>query len=190
MRIRTLLKHKLPDPLLMVIRLGYHHLSNLTDYPLNLRCVMHLRRLGIKKARLLILGTIPKSGRTYVLFVIANYLRMASDTANGPVTMNELRAMFPNEWGKAYVGSRKFTSPTPHLKLIGLDDLAICHHPYQSLYWNRSKVVHLYRNPLDYAVSRFFYSYEYRSTRVGTIAGPVEVMDVYMDAYASNYLSY
>ena len=131
-----------------------------------------------------------RSGTNYTKFLIANYLKLLTGTSEGPVDANTMRDMFPNTWDHAYIGARNYANPTPGLDLLGLDDLADIHSPYQTPYWDGSKVLHIYRNPLDYFVSHYYFTYEYRSKRAGTVADPVEVMGLHLENYAVNYLSY
>lgn len=155
-----------------------------------LRYSLFLNSLKIDKSRMMILTTPGRSGTKYMKFLLANYLKLLSGTSDGPVDANTMYAMFPNTWNQAYIGRRTYEKPSPELDLLGLDDLADIHSPYQSPYWDGSKVLHIYRNPLDYFVSHYFFTYEYRASRAGTVADPVEVMGLHLESYAANYLSY
>ena len=153
-----------------------------------LRYSWYLRKFDVDRKRLLIIGTIYKSGTHYLLFLLANYLRLLSGTANGHVTPPEMFEMFPNDQPYLTFNSPpSYKQPTPHLKLLGLDDLTYMHAAYFSLYWGGSRVVHLYRNPLDFAVSIFFHFYQGYGRE---ISGPVEVLDRELDSYIERYLSY
>ena len=73
---------------------------------------------------------------------------------------------------------------------MGIDDFPMQHGPYQSPHWDSSRVLHLYRNPLDYAVPWYFYNFQFRTSQTGSVSGPVEVFDRYIDRYMEIYLSY
>lgn len=177
------IKQALPKPVTDVIRPWY-------NCALNLSYERYLRHQHLRKDRLLILGTIQKSGLHYMRFFLSNYVRLLSGTSHGPVVSKEMHSMFPNTWYEAYINPQNYLPATPHLRLIDLDDISRTHSPYQQPFWDQSKVLHLYRNPLDYAVSNFFYTYEYRSSRAGRVSGPVETLWIHLAQYAKSYVSY
>jgi len=154
------------------------------------RYSIFLKNQNIKKSKMLILGTPGRSGTHYMMFFFANYLKLLSGTSDGPVDAKTMHDMIPNSWADAYLGQRNFKKPTNLLNLLGLDDFAATHEKFRSPYWNKSKVLHIYRNPLDFCVSTYFFRYEYRTSQAGIVADPVEVMENHLEAYATNYLSY
>lgn len=173
----------IPKRLINLIKPGYHSARSL-------RYSAFLKSRKISKSRMLILGTPGRSGTHYMRFLFANYIRLLSGTSDGPIDSKTLNSMFPNKWGEAYFGVRTFQHPTADLGLIELDDLTHTHDKYRAPYWNNSKILHIYRNPLDFCVSTFFFRYEYRTSHVGTVVNPVEVMNDHLEAYAANYRSY
>lgn len=149
-----------------------------------------LRRLSIKKNKLLILATITKAGTHYMRFLLANYLKLLGNTSEGPVGPFDIDDMFPNGWHVAYFGKRPYKKPTLLLNLLGLHDMPRSHVDYQESYWKHSRVLHLYRNPLDFAVFVYIFKYQYYKDLVGTIRGPVEVLEKHFEDYTKMYLSY
>lgn len=200
----TKLKVLLPKPIKSVLRKWYRRtLVN--------RYECFLRKLEIKQNQLLILSTIARSGTHYTKFLFANYIKLASGIDNGPVTPKEMNSMLPNIWHYAYLGghpfspagTRKFKKPTPDLALLGLVDIPRSHYPYMHSYWGKSPILHIYRNPLDYAVSIYHYKFKDQKrdlstsnnglTTAGdmpTIANPVEALEYRFDDYVNMYLSY
>ena len=174
----------LPRPVYRTVRSLYHHSANL-------RYLRFLRQHEIRKERLLIFGTITRSGLNYGKFMIANYLKLLAGTSDGPVGPSEMVSMFPNiQWHTRYVKPRAFLTPTPDLKLLGIDDVTHIHSSYRTPYFDGSKVLHLYRNPLDYAVSQFFFYYKARADRAEIVSSPVEVLERELDEYVTFYRSY
>lgn len=184
-RINSQLKRLLPEFAINGLRPAQQRL-------LYLKYGWDLYRLHVSKKRLLILATIPKSGRTYASFLVTNYLRLASGTARSPLSYTEMGSMVPNTWDRAYWGEAPLDRqmPTPSLSLLGLDDFVVTHMPYRSPYWDQSRVLHLYRNPLDYAVSFYFNAFDPRWNQSQSVSGPVEILDRYLEEYAQLYLSF
>ena len=185
LQTRALIRRTVPKRL---IRSAFR--VRLENWVSNIKFSRFLDSRKIDKSRLLILATTPRSGTNYMQFLFANYINLLSGTSDGPVDANTKNAMLPNTWAAAYVRQKNFQTPTPNLELIGLDDLVATHTQYQNPHWNNSKVLHIYRNPLDFVVSTYYYVYEYRTSRVGTMANPVDVMDNHLEAYADVYRSF
>jgi hypothetical protein len=181
--VTSQLRRILPAPIKDIIRPWYNHARDI-------RYEMNLRNLGTSKKELLILATIAKSGTHYMKFLFANYLKLASGSDEGPVSPSEMNAMLPNTWQSAYLGPRNFENPTPLLSSLGLQDIPRTHYGYQRFYWDDSKVLHLYRNPLDYAVSLFHYKYTNREHLSSAVASPDDALTLRLNDYAEIYLSY
>lgn len=177
-------KRILPDPIYSVGRDLFHR-------SVNLKYNRFLKKKRIRKERLLIFGTITRSGLNFGKFMIANYLKLLAGTSTGPLGPSEMVAMFPNlQWYHRYVSPRTFTPPTPELDLLGIDDVTHIHSGYRKPYFDGSKVIHFYRNPLDYAVSRFFFYYKNNTDTGLTVSNPVEALELELDEYVDFYRSY
>ena len=158
-----------------------------------------LRAGGVDASRLLILGTIARSGTHYMMLLLANYLRLllSSDEAVTPSLMN---SMFPNNWHINYLSYHKapfgpfFDAPLKagdvDLSAAGLDDVTRSHALFQTVYWRRTKVLHLYRNPLDYSVSLFNYKYKNRENADRSVQSPKDVLEQRFENYSNMYNSY
>ena len=179
----SLTRQYIPYPLRAVGRPVYSRLQAL-------RYEMFLRKLGVEKKQILVLATITKSGTHFMRFLIANYIKHLGNEQDRPVTAREIDALFPNGWHHAYLGERNYKTPTPLLNMIGLHDIPRSHIPFQRPFWKGSRVLHLYRNPLDYAVSLYMYKYEYYEHLSGTMDGPVQVLDEHLDSFVEMYLSF
>ena len=181
--MNALLSRVIPSPIKDVLRPCYRSYQYL-------KYGSYLRQLRIDKKQLLILATITKTGTHYLRFLLANYVKLLNDPADPPVRSKEIDVFFPNAWHKAYRGPNIYQKPTRLLGLIGLHDVPRSHIEYQHPYWDESRVIHLYRNPLDYAVALYIYKYEYDEKLTGTIARPVEVLERHLGEFVSMYLSY
>ena len=181
--VTSQLRRVLPAPVKGLVRPWYHHARDM-------RYEMNLRSLGTSKKDLLILATIAKSGTHYMKFLFANYVKLASGPDEGPVSPTEMNTMLPNIWHNAYLGPRNYEDPTPLLDSLHLHDIPRSHYSYQPYHWDDSKVLHLYRNPLDYAVSLFHYKYTNRTHLSGAVADPGDALNLRLDNYAQIYSSY
>ena len=183
MTITTLIKSTMPSPIHSAVR-------PCRDYLQHARYKKTLRKLHINKNELLILATLTKAGTHYMRFLLANYLKMLNGITDEPVQPREIDATFPNGWHRAYLEPHDYHQPTPLLGLLGLHDFPRSHIAFRNRYWAHSRVLHLYRNPLDYGVYLYFFKYEYDRELVGTLTGPVEALDIHLDEYIHMYLSY
>ncbi|MCK5706700.1 MAG: sulfotransferase domain-containing protein [Candidatus Aureabacteria bacterium] len=174
-------------------------MRNLHSYSVDILYENRLKQLNMNKKQLLILGTIARSGTHYSKFLIGNYLKLAAGNSDGSLTGEEMYSMLPNRWYKSYLNVRnmpfgsiwpdEYKKPTPHLELLGLQDIARSHEIYQTRFWDDSPVLHLYRNPLDYAVSIYYYMYKNRQGAI-KVKSPVEVLDLRFNSYVRMYMSY
>lgn len=149
-----------------------------------------LRRLGLSRDEILILATITKTGTHLTRFMIANYAKLLADAGAKPVEPTEIDSLLPNGWHHAYLPPYEYKKPTTLLAALNLHDVPRSHISYQDGFWAGSRVLHLYRNPLDFAVALYFFKYEYDSQLVGTMAGPAEVLDIHLDEFMASYNSF
>lgn len=189
-------KSMIPKSFIPTLRYGYEFV---VDYGYRYR----LQKLGVNRERMLILGTIARSGTHYTLFLLANYLKIADSKGNDmtAVRPSEMNQMFPNNWHLSYLNSRKIPvgpifsgkhhKPTKLLDLIGLNDISRSHVLYQTRFWKKSPVLHIYRNPLDYAVSYYHYMHKNRKSESKTMPNnPFEVLQMQFENYVAMYKSY
>jgi len=110
----------------------------------------------------LIISSIPKSATHYVLFLVANYLRVHYTGASDPITPAMLYELFPNTL-------RNRPKPAPGQALAaraGFSDILWGHHYKYLRMSSAKKILFLFRNPLDQAVSSYHYSYVLRPETV------------------------
>ena len=131
------------------------------------------------------LATIPKSGTHYTHHFLVNYLLRVQGSAP-PETLfsHDAFAVFPNKRynylhrGEPY----KPTGPLP----AGLKDLVV-QHGFGDLEAFPGKVIALYRNPLDFIVSRFHYRHNSRTDESLHVERIADVAVDYAKRWAIGY---
>jgi hypothetical protein len=155
---------------------------------------------SVESSRLLILGTLPRSGTHFIKFLFANYLKINSEGLSSTfVSPSEMNEYFPNNFQYSYLNLKKrplgrvfvnnIKEPTKLLKLMDLDDFTRTHYSFQFQYWKNSPVLHSFRNPLDFSVSIFNYMFKNRQN-VEVVKNPFDAFLHYQDYYCRTYLSY
>ena len=159
----------------------------------------HLKSNSIAEEKLLILGTIARSGTHYAMLLLTNYINSlaGSDNPVGPVEMNDI---LPNNWHLNYMSYHKLPlgplvqndpkMPNELVRHLQLDEITRSHSLFQPIYWQNSQILHLYRNPLDYAVSLFNYKHKKRSDIPDRCSDPNEVLELKFENYCNMYTSY
>ena len=161
----------------------------------------YLKKNKIDQSKLLILGTIPRSGTHLMKFLFSNYINLLNNGLDSrAIKPNEMNEFFPNNYQYSYFNLKARTrpnkmyvknikKPTPMLRKIGLDDLTRSNAYFQEVYWKNSPVLHTYRNPLDYSVSMYHYMYKSRDIK-SNIKCPMDVFNKYYEYYIGMYFSY
>ena len=154
---------------------------------------------SISEDKLLILATVARSGTHYVMLLLTNYINLLNGSGFqiGPSEMNKI---LPNNWHLNYMSYHKLPlgpfiqsppkKPNKLIKSIGLDEITRSHSLFQSIYWKKSQILHLYRNPLDYSVSLYNYKHKKRSDLPNRCKNPSEVMELKFENYCDMYNSY
>ena len=104
------------------------------------------------------LASIQKSGTHWFRYLFANYYQILDGKSDRPITYNEMQySLFPNNREYIREGKRKYVKPNHELYKYGFDDFYWQHrmHDFDDF---EGKIIFLYRNPLDYLVSRYFYA--------------------------------
>ena len=159
----------------------------------------HLTGNHISENRLLIIGTIARSGTHYAMLLLTNYINLISGFKNqiGPKEMNK---MLPNNWHLNYMSYNKLPlgpfiesfpkKPNKQISNIGIDEITRSHSIFQNIFWKQSQILHLYRNPLDYSVSLFNYKHKKRADLPKRCKEPKEVLELKFNNYCDMYNSY
>lgn len=158
-----------------------------------------LQQQGIREERMLVIGTIARSGTHYAMILLSNYLSTIMGQRE-PVTPAGMNEMFPNNWHINYLAYHKLPfgpyhekpprAPHEAVKGLNLDEVTRSHSIFQKTLWRHHKVLHLYRNPLDYSVSLFNYKHKKRPDLPDRCHSPQEVLDIKFENYCDMYLSY
>lgn len=109
------------------------------------------------------LGTIPKSGTNYFLQFIANYLLVLYENRDHPVLNREVQKIFTNNRPSIIRGHRKYKKSHPVFSKTPYADLYYG-HDIVFLEYVKGMTIILYRNPLDYLVSWYYYRYKKRGS--------------------------
>ena len=129
-------------------------LRYITHYP-----TYKLFRNTLADNNYIILITIPKSGTIYFRLLLTNYLHCLYVQDNIPIGYSEMHnEIFPNVWDEVVRNKHyKLNAPNEIIKRTGYNDFQYSHEfPYIEFIRN-SKIIFLYRNPLDFIVSYYFY---------------------------------
>jgi hypothetical protein len=147
---------------------------------------LRLRAHGLRPDEVGLLAGIRKSGNTYLRFLLANYAALTEDPCREPLTYPELTARLGETLGWREV--------TPDLareqgvRALGIARFYYTHHVYTRVY-DGLKVVSVYRNPLDYLVSFYYYKYAGRPGLETAYAGPQELL-FQLDGFFREYTSF
>ena len=111
-----------------------------------------------------------------------------------------MNTIFPNNWHLNYMSYHKLPlgpfnlcapkRPNEIINRIGLTEITRSHSLFQDIFWKRSPVLHLYRNPLDYAVSLYNYKHKKRPDLLNRCKSSNEVLELQFNNYVAMYKSY
>ena len=134
----------------------------------------------------IVLNTIPKSGTNYFRILVGNYLNVLYENRDTPTGYKEVHTtMFPNERSE-YTRFFAYRRPHPIMTKTPFKDF-VYSHGTDFLTLSKGRVVFIYRNPLDYVVSRFYYNWKYREDRKDVYQHPREIIDYALDPYIEQF---
>ncbi|MBU25793.1 MAG: hypothetical protein CMD99_07160 [Gammaproteobacteria bacterium] len=159
----------------------------------------HLRERGIEQHKMMIIATIARSGTHYAMLLLTNYVA-ALASRKLPIGPSEMNIMLPNNWHLNYMSYHKLPfgpmiasppkPPNGDIAYLRLDEITRSHSLFQKVYWRHHKVLHLYRNPLDYSVSLYNYKHKKRPDLPDRCESPEEVLELKFENYCQMYESY
>ena len=160
---------RLPRPIAQAIKYLYY------------RATMRRRERGW-----LILNSIPKSGTNFVRLFLANYFRLVYEGADSRTDYETMHnVLFPNERGR-YL--RRGTLEPPHdiMRNTPFSDFLYCH---QTTFFEffEGKLIFLYRNPLDFIISSYFYRWKNRPGKQDWYDHPRDAVDRLLGDYIEKY---
>jgi len=134
----------------------------------------------------IVLNSTRKSGTNYFRIFIANYINVLYEGRDTPTTYKETHdVLFPNMRAE-YTRFFGYFSPNPFMAKTPFHDF-VYGHDTDFLDISKGKIVFLYRNPLDYVVSRFYYNWKYREATEDVHQHPREILDYALDPYIEQY---
>lgn len=142
---------------------------------------------GIKKNDLIILATISKTGTHYLRFIFAYYLSFSNGEKIDRSDLSIVDKAFPNSWHVHYFFRKRLVT-SKYLKNLNFYDMPRSHYAYRNDFFG-SKVIHTYRNPLDYFVILWMIKYRYDPVTKDNYKHPFELIDEHIEDYCNQYLS-
>lgn len=159
----------------------------------------HLNSVGLTGNDMLVIATVARSGTHYMMLLLANYIKYLESDENG-VNPSEMNELFPNNWHLAYMNYHNIpfgpynhedpVCPDKSISRLNVKEVTRSHSVFQKIFWRKSNVLHLYRNPLDYSVSLFNYKHKKRNDVNNPASSPSEVLELKFDNYVKMYKSY
>jgi len=150
----------------------------------------HLKYSNIER-NAIIVNSIPKSGTHYLMYLITNYLYLHFFNIEKPVNWKKInsddlkKVLFPNTIDRY---EKYFSAPKDHIiHKTGYSDL-IWGHKFS--HFERSvcrRIVHLYRNPLDFIISNYYYQWENNSKFQKIVNEPKQVIDLTLNYFILHY---
>ncbi|MFN0192930.1 MAG: sulfotransferase domain-containing protein [Aestuariivirga sp.] len=112
-----------------------------------------------------VLASYPKSGRTWLRFILANYFAMAAGKEEG-VDLHGLFTVVPNFDSDPVRGipAFRFANAAPRVPLV-----AVTHDAYSRFLFWRRPIVYLVRDPRDVMVSAYFHQTRHKNRFAGGI---------------------
>ncbi|MDA9050202.1 sulfotransferase domain-containing protein [Pseudomonadales bacterium] len=139
---------------------------------------------------LLILSTITKTGTHYLRFLFTYYTKCL-DNGVQATTLEplEIDRYFPNNYHNHYLFP-KIVKKRPKMKTgLSLKDIPRSHIKYQDS-WNKTRVLHTYRNPINYATVYFLYKVKSDPRFKLKFDTPFQVFMMNYETFAEEYYSH
>lgn len=139
------------------------------------------------------IGTIQKSGTHWMRFFITNYARILADpSVRRPVSYMELLDNYygNNRW-QVFREAEKYREPAALLRSFNISDVAMQHFraDFDPLVFTPGPKIMLFRNPLDYVVSLYYYNIKQRSKNRHKADHPRDVMVPMLEEYCRHFVA-
>ena len=140
----------------------------------------------------LVLNSIQKSGTHYLRMLITNYLFCTYHNISQRISYKDMDEMhFPNVRESLFNRTKqtRYIYPIANnpIKRTPYEDFVCGHSTSYLNISSASRIIHLYRNPFDYIVSKFYYSYKNRPERSSWYGHPRDVIDMELAVYIPHY---
>jgi hypothetical protein len=140
-----------------------------------------------KKNEIIILATVTKTGTHYLRFILSYYLSLSLNEKVSSSDLSIVDRVFPNSWHVHYFFRKKYIK-TNYLNVIGYKDMPRSHFPYQDSFYG-SKVIHTYRNPLDYLTILWATKFRFSDQTRYRYLQPFDLAEDYISDFCDQYLS-
>lgn len=140
-----------------------------------------------KKNEIIILATVTKTGTHYLRFILSYYLSLSLNEKVSSSDLSIVDRVFPNSWHVHYFFRKKLIKKN-YLNFIGYKDMPRSHFPYEDIF-HGSKVIHTYRNPLDYLTILWATKFRYSNQTKDKYLQPFDLAKDYIPDFCDQYLS-
>ena len=117
-----------------------------------------LAKAKLQKSEIIILATIPKTGTHLLRFLLATYCKLMTENQQHVLGLApmEVDKYFPSSWHTHYQNILPLPVRLDSLNVLNIKDLPRTHSVYKKIAWDGTRVIHTYRNPLDYVDTHHF----------------------------------
>lgn len=150
--IAALARRLLPFSARLAIKRNLLHrfLKGLTLTKQDKQLIAYFKNAKVTDA--ILLSGYPKSGNTWIRFVVFNYFNILNNHADRTFTYQELQDIQPHVVNDAPSFTKYFRAPE-----TGFPVFYRTHVPYRGIYDYFDKVIYIHRNPLDVMVSAYHF---------------------------------
>lgn len=134
-----------------------------------------------------VLSSTPRSGTHWFRHIFVNYLFMYYEGIEELVTFRQIVDYFPNSRENIIKGIKPLMKPHPIITKAGYRNFLYGHGYHWFFPTSAKRVLFLYRNPLDFLVSWYYYRYKNDINHVCPYDHPREVIDSGLAYYMGIY---
>lgn len=134
-----------------------------------------------------VLNAVAKSGRHYFHHFMGNYINVLLFGAREPVDMNAVATRILPNTRDGYIQGTRPWQPNPVCEPLPVLDFVVGHST-RFLAYSKARIVFLYRNPLDYAVSLYFQRQANLPDKMMPYPTPSSYLDRALDYYIEHVM--